>query len=118
MKNLAVLVSAVAVAVFATAAFSGNAAVTRGARAQARAATLQAQVNELRSELICLTAATGDGLAADAFYAASGGGSPTAEKPVDDRGVCRKLGVTAPATTSSLTMTPAFRQLVKRAFGG
>ena len=61
MRKLAVLVGAVTVAVFATAALTGNAGVrkqTVGDRTQI--ASLQKQVNELRNELICLDTIAGN----------------------------------------------------------
>jgi hypothetical protein len=118
MTKVAALVGAVAVAVFATAALTGNAGVNRAAREHARAATLQQQVNELRQELICLEAVTGDGLAQDFYKAASAIGSPKQENQVDDRGVCKKLGVVRPGTYPNDGNTPAIARLVKRAFGG
>jgi hypothetical protein len=118
MTKVAVLVGAVAVAVLATAALTGNAGVNKAARAQARAATLQQQVNELRSELICLETVTGDGLAQDYFKAASAIGTPKQEDQVDDRGVCKKLGVARPATYPNQTSTQAIARLLRRAFGG
>jgi hypothetical protein len=117
MKKLAVLAGAVTVAVLATAAFTSNAGVNRAAREQARAATLQQQVNELRSELICLEAVTGDGLAQDLYKAASAIGSPKQEDQVDDRGVCKQLGVVRPGTYPNETSTQAIAQLIRRAFG-
>ena len=119
MKKLAVLAAAVAVAVSATAALSGNAGVKQAAREQARAATLQQQVNELRNELICLEALTGNGLTSDAYWAASAGSSPTPGSPVDDRGVCKKLGVRGLGTTPDGigALAPPFRQLIVRAAG-
>ena len=118
MMKLAVLASAVTVAVVATAALSGNAGVNKAAREQARAATLQQQVNELRNELICLEAVTGDGLAQDLYKAASAIGSPKQETQVDDRGVCQKLGVARPGTYPNETSTEAIARLIRRAFGG
>jgi hypothetical protein len=119
MKSFAVLVGAVAVAVFATAALTGNAGVNKTARDQA-IPSLQKQVNELRSELICLESVTGNGLTSDAFWAASANGSPTPGSPVDDRGVCKQLGVTNLGTTPNGVggLAPPFRQLIVRAFGG
>ena len=117
MMKLAVLVGAVAVAVFATAALSGNAGVKRAARAQARAATLQQQVNELRNELICVEAVTGNGLAQDLYAAQSAISSPRADYSVDERGVCKKLGVALPGTTPDGTVGQALRGLIVRAFG-
>lgn len=121
MKNLAVLAGAVAIAIFATAAVTGNAGVNKDARDQAHVATLQQQINELRSELICAETAAGNGLAADAYQAqaASGNTPKGTETGVNDRGVCKKLGVTAvPQTSQNGSMTQAFQQLVRRAFGG
>jgi hypothetical protein len=118
MTKVAVLVGAVAVAVFATAALTGNAGVNKAVRAQARAATLQQQVNELRQELICLETVTGDGLAQDYFKAASAIGTPKQEDQVDDRGVCKKLGVVRPGTYPNQASTPAIARLLRRAFGG
>jgi hypothetical protein len=118
MMKVAVLAATVAAAVFATAALSGNAGVNKAARAQARAATLQQQVNELRSELICLETVTSDGLAQDFFKAASAIGSPKQEDQVDDRGVCKKLGVARPGTYPNQTSTQAIARLIRRAFGG
>jgi type II secretory pathway pseudopilin PulG len=118
MRKLAVLAGAVAVAVFATSALSGTAAVKQAAREQARAATLQQQVNELRNELICVEAVTGNGLAQDLYAAHSANGSPTPDSPVDERGVCKKLGVSLPGTTPDGTVSQAFRRLIVRAFGG
>lgn len=117
MKKIAVLVGAVAVAVLATNALSGNAGVKQAAREQARSATLQQQVNELRSELICLEAVTGNGLAQDLYVARSAISSPTADSSVDERGVCKKLGVTLPGTTADGMVSPALRRLIVRAFG-
>jgi len=118
MKKLAVLAAAVAVAVSATAALSGNAGVKQAAREQAHAATLQQQVNELRNELVCLEAATGDGLAQDYYFAASAGSSPKPDQSVDDRGVCKKLRVTVPGMNpNGISITEAFRQLIGRAIG-
>lgn len=119
MRSLVVLVGAVAVAVFATAAVTGNAGVNTVARDQARAVTLQQQINELRNELICLDAIAGDGVAADAYWAGEAAGTPRAEASIDDRGVCKKLGVVTQGTTPvPNNMTPPFNQLVRRAFGG
>ena len=118
MTKVAVLVGAVAVAVFATAALTGNAGVNKAAREQARAATLQQQVNELRSELICLEAVTSDGLAQDFYKAASAIGSPKQETQIDDRGVCQKLGVARPGTYPDQTSSQALTRLIRRAFGG
>jgi hypothetical protein len=118
MMKVAVLAATVAAAVFATAALSGNAGVNRAARAQARAATLQQQVNELRSELICLETVTSDGLAQDFFKAASAIGTPKQEDQVDDRGVCKKLGVARPGTYPNQASTQAIARLIRRAFGG
>jgi hypothetical protein len=118
MTKVAVLVGAVAVAVFATAALTGNAGVNKAARERARAATLQQQVNELRQELICLETVTGDGLAPDLINAASAIGSPKQETQVDDRGVCKKLGVARPGTYPNEASTPAIAALLRRAFGG
>jgi hypothetical protein len=118
MKMLAVLVGAVTVAVFATNALSGNAGVKRAAREQARAATLQQQINELRNELICAEAVTGNGLAQDLYAAQSATGSPKADPSVDERGVCKKLGVALPGTTPDGTASQALRRLIVRAFGG
>lgn len=119
MKNLVVLVGAVAIAVFATAAVTGNAGITRVAREQARDATLQQQINELRNELICLDAIAGDGVAADGYWAAEASGTPKAESSVDDRGVCKRLRVVTQGTTPvPNSMTPPFDQLARRAFGG
>jgi hypothetical protein len=119
MTKVAVLVGVVAVAVFATAALSGNAGVKQGAGEQAaRAVSLQKQVNELRNELICLATVTGNGVAADAFWAQEATGSPKPETPVDDRGVCKKLGVTVLGTTPTPGgMAQPFSQVVRRAFG-
>ena len=121
MKNVAIVAGAVAIAVFATAAVTGNAGVNNtAARDQAHAASLQKQINELRSELICAEAATGDGLAADGYQAQSAAGFPPkgSEQSIDDHGVCKKLGVTTlPSTSQNGTMTPPFKQLVHRAFG-
>lgn len=120
MRKLAVLVGAVTVAVFATAALTGNAGVrkqTVGDRTQI--VSLQKQVNELRNELICLDTIAGNGVAADAYFAGEASGGPKAETPVDDRGVCKKLGVvTQGATPVPNQMIPPFDQLVRRAFGG
>jgi hypothetical protein len=118
MKKLAVLAGVVAVAVFATTALSGNAGVKQAAREHARAATLQKQINELRNELICAEAVTGDGLAQDLYAAQSATGSPRADSPVDERGVCKKLGVAVPGTTPDGTVSQALRRLIVRAFGG
>ena len=118
MTKVALLVGTVAVAVFATAALTGNAGVNKAARERARAATLQQQVNELRSELICLEAVTGDGLAQDLFKAASAIGSPKQETQVDDRGVCKQLGVIRPGTYPDGASTQAVARLLRRAFGG
>ena len=119
MRMLAVVVGAVTVAVFATSALSGNAGVKQSARERARAATpsLQKQVNELRNELICLEAVTGNGLAQDLYAARSATGSPTADSSIDERGVCKKLGVTLPSTTPDGIASQALRQLIVRAFG-
>jgi hypothetical protein len=119
MRNLTVLVSAVAIAVFATAAVTGNAGVNRAAREEARAATLQQQINELRSELICLDTIAGNGVAADGYWAAEASGAPKEETSVNDRGVCKKLGVATQGTTPVPNqMIPPFTQLARRAFGG
>lgn len=116
MKNLAVLVVAVIVAVFATAAVTGNAGVNKAAREHIQVATLQKQINELRSELICDETATGNGLSAVWWQ---GHSTAASETPVNDRGVCKKLGVTTvPTTTQNGSLTPPFNQLVRRAFGG
>ncbi len=116
MKNLAVLVGAVAIAVFATAAVTGTAGVNKDAGTQA--VSLQKQVNELRSELICLATVSGDGVAADGYWAQSATGTPKQEASVDDRGVCKKLGVTTlPTTPTQGSMAQPFRQVVSRAFG-
>ncbi|HXR12712.1 MAG TPA: hypothetical protein VN770_10480 [Gaiellaceae bacterium] len=115
MKKFAVLVGVVAVAVLATAALSGNAGVKKSAGEQARVATLQHQVNELRNELICLTTVSGNDAAAS-IYATSG---TSAENPVNDHGICHTLGVTVPGTKPAAgSMTRPFVQLVKRAFSG
>jgi hypothetical protein len=120
MRKLAVLVGAVTVAVFATAALTGNAGVrkqTVGDRTQIL--SLQKQVNELRNELICLDTIAGNGVAADGYWAAEASGSPKTETSIDDRGVCKKLGVVTQGTTPVPNqMTPPFNQLVRRAFGG
>jgi hypothetical protein len=120
MRKLAVLVGAVTVAVFATAAVTGNAGVrkqTAGDRVQI--ASLQKQVNELRNELICLDTIAGDGVAADGYWAAEASGVPKTEASIDDRGVCKKLGVVTQGTTPVPNqMAPPFDQLVRRAFGG
>jgi hypothetical protein len=119
MTKVAVLVGVVAIAVFATAALSGNAGVKQGAGAQAaQVVSLQKQVNELRSELICAEAVTGNGLAQDLFAAQSTTGSPKPDPSVDERGVCKKLAVTLPGTTPDGTVSEAFRRLIVRAFGG
>ncbi|TMM09311.1 MAG: hypothetical protein E6F98_14680 [Actinobacteria bacterium] len=119
MRKLAVLVGAVTVAVFATAALTGNAGVkkqTVGDRTQI--VSLQKQVNELRNELICLDTIAGNGVAADGYWAAQAAGGPRAETPVDDRGVCKKLGVvTQGATPVPNSMIPPFVQLAHRVFG-
>jgi len=119
MRKLAVLVGAVTVAVFATAALTGNAGVrkqTVGDRSQI--VSLQKQVNELRSELICLDAIAGNGVAADGYWAAQASGTPRAETSVDDRGVCKKLGVVTQGTTPVPNqMIPPFVQLAHRVFG-
>lgn len=116
MKNLAVLVAVVTVAVLATAAVTGNAGVSKAAREQIQLATLQAQINELRRELICDETVTGNGLSATWWQ---GHSTASSEKPVDDRGTCKKLGVTTvPTTTQNGSLTPPFDQLVRRAFGG
>lgn len=118
MKNLAVLVVAVTVAVSATAALSGNASVNSTTGQQALTASLQAQVNELRNELICLDTIAGNGVAADGYWAAEAAGTPKTESAVDDRGVCKKLGVTTQGTTPVPNqMIPPFVQLARRAFG-
>lgn len=120
MKRLVVLVGLVAVVVLATAALSGNAGENRTAGDQARLATLQQQVNELRSELVCLEAVAGDGYAQD-WWIANNASSTTASKPqsgINDRGVCAKLGVKqVPPTDSSAVLTQPFTQLIGRAFG-
>ncbi|HEY2543744.1 MAG TPA: hypothetical protein VGH92_11915 [Gaiellaceae bacterium] len=118
MKTLAILVGAVAVAVFATAAVSGNAGITRAAHGdQASAVSLQKQVNELRSELICLEAVSGDGYAQDWWVASSASG-PKPQTPLDDRGVCAKLGIKQmPDTGSSAVLPQPYAQLIARAFG-
>ena len=119
MKNLAVLVGAVTIAVLATAALAGNAGVNKAAREQARAATLQQQINELRNELICLDTIAGNGVAADGYWAAEASGTPKTETSVNDRGVCKKLGVVTQGTTPVPNqMIPPFDQLARRAFGG
>lgn len=116
MRNLMILVGAVAIPVFATAAVTGNAGVNRSAAA--RAVSLQAQVNELRSELICLDTIAGNGVAADGYWAQEASGTPKAETAVDDRGVCKKLGVVTQGTTPvpGGMITP-FARLARRAFG-
>lgn len=117
MKSLALLVTAVSVAVYATAALTGNAAVNDTSRA--RAASLQQQVNELRSELICLDTIAGNGVAADGYWAQEASGTATAEKSVDDKGVCKKLHVLTQGTLPVPNgMASPFRQLARRAFGG
>jgi hypothetical protein len=119
MKSLALLVGAVSIAVFMTAAVTGNAGVDKAARAQARAATLQQQINELRSELICLDTIAGNGVAADGYWAQEASGTPKPEDSVDDRGVCKKLHVVTQGTTPvPNSMATPFRQLARRAFGG
>ena len=119
VKNLAVLVGAVTIAVLATAALSGNAGVNRATLEQARAASLQQQVNELRSELICLDTIAGNGVAADGYWAAEASGTPKAEASITDRGVCKKLGVVTQGTTPvPNSMITPFKQLARRAFGG
>jgi hypothetical protein len=119
VKNLAVLVGAVTVAVLATAALTGNAGVNKAAGDQARAATLQQQINELRNELICLDTIAGNGVAADGYWAAEASGAPKEETSINDRGVCKKLGVVTQGTTPVPNqMTPPFNQLARRAFGG
>lgn len=120
MRKLAVLVGAVTVAVFATAALTGNAGVRKqslGDRMQL--VSLQKQVNELRNELICLDTIAGNGVAADGYWAAEASGTPKTETAVDDRGVCKKLGVVTQGTTPvPNSMIPPFHQLARRAFGG
>jgi hypothetical protein len=119
VRNLALLVGAVTIAVFATSAMTGNAGVDQASRSQAaRAVSLQKQVNELRSELICLATAAGDGVAADGYWAAEASGTPKPETSVDDRGVCKQIGVATQGTTPVPNgMAQPFRQIVKRAFG-
>lgn len=120
MKKLAALIGLMAVAVLTTAALSGNAGVDRSAGDQARVSTLQQQVNELRSELICLEAVAGDGYAQD-WWIANSSSSTTALKAqpgINDRGVCAKLGIKqVPPTDSSAALTQPFTQLIGRAFG-
>ena len=119
MKRIAIFVGLVAVAVLATAALSGNAGVKQTAGEQARIASLQQQVNELRNELICLDTIAGNGVAADGYWAAEASGAPKTEPSVDDRGVCKKLGVVTQGTTPvPNAMIPPFKQLAHRAFGG
>jgi hypothetical protein len=114
MKKFLVLVGVVAVTILTTAALSGNAGVKKSAGEQARVATLQQQINELRNELICLATSAGNSLAADE-YLVSG---QNAEDPINDRGVCHVLGVGVPGTKPAVgSMTTPFGQLVKRAFG-
>ena len=119
MRKLAVLAVAVAVAVFATGALSSNASVQTGQRQQV--VSLQKQVNELRNELICLDTIAGNAVAADALSAqqATTSRSLTPETGVNDRGVCKKLGVVTQGTTVVPNqMIPPFAQLARRAFGG
>jgi hypothetical protein len=118
MTKLAVLVSAIAVAVFATAALSGNAGVQRQASGQReRVVSLQKQVNELRNELICLEAVAGDAYEQDWFVADSAA-APKAQAPVNDGGVCGRLGIRQlPDTSTSSVFPQPFRQLIARAFG-
>jgi hypothetical protein len=120
MRNLAVLTGAVAIAVFATAAVTGNAGVSKQAASdRTQVVSLQKQVNELRSELICLDTIAGNGVAADGYWAAEASGTPKSETPVNDRGVCKKLGVDTQGTTPVPNqMIPPFVQLARRAFGG
>lgn len=118
MKKFAVLIGLVAVAVLGTAALSGNAGVKRTAGDQVRVATLQQQVNELRSELICLEAVTGDGYAQDWWIASSAAGSPKPQAAINDRGVCAKLGIKElPPVDGSPANTQPFIQLIGRALG-
>ena len=119
MRKLAVLVGAVTVAVFATAALTGNAGVKKQTvNDRAQIVSLQKQVNELRNELICLDTIAGNGVAADGYWAAQAAGGPREETPVDDRGVCKKLGVvTQGATPVPNSMIPPFVQLAHRVFG-
>lgn len=120
MRKLAVLVGALTIAILATAALTGNAGIkkqTVGDRSQI--ASLQKQVNELRNELICLVTIAGNGVAADGYWAAEASGAPKAEKSIDDRGVCKKLGVVTQGTSPvPNSMIPPFSQLARRAFGG
>ena len=119
MKRFAIFFGLVAVAVLATAALSGNAGVTQTAGEQARVASLQQQVNELRSELICLDTIAGNGVAADGYWAAEASGTPKPEASIDDRGVCKKLGVVTQGTSPVPNgMITPFKQLAHRAFGG
>jgi len=118
MKSIAMLVGAVSIAVFATAAVTGTAGTDRSASWQASAVSLQAQVNELRNELVCLDAIAGNGVAADAYWAEEASGAPKEEPSVDDRGVCKKLGVHTQGTTPvPNSMAPPFAQLAHRVFG-
>jgi hypothetical protein len=118
MRKLAVLVVAVTVAVFATAALSGNAGVqSQDSSQRPSVASLQTQVNELRSELICLEAIAGDAYEQNWLTAESASG-PKPQTPINDRGVCRKVGIKQQIDTSSSSVFPLpFTQLIARAFG-
>ncbi|MBV8064385.1 MAG: hypothetical protein JOY72_07025 [Actinobacteria bacterium] len=116
MNRILLVAGAVAIAVLATSALAGNAGVQTGQRAQV--VSLQAQVTELRRELICLDAVSGDAYEQNWFSAESANGTPKPQKPINDHAICRGLGIKTQidTTTSSVYPTP-FTQLVGRAFG-
>lgn len=116
MKKIVVLTGAVTIAVLATSALSGNAGVQTSQRVQV--VSLQKQVNELRSELICLEAVAGDAYEQNWLATQSTNPNAKAQKPIDDRGVCRKLGIKQQIDTTTNSIYPLpFTQLIGRAFG-
>lgn len=118
MKRLGVLVGLAAVAALAIAVFSGSAGARQTTGNQVQVASLQAQVNELRSELICFEAVAGDGYAQDWFTAESANGTPKGPTSINDHGVCARIGLKQlPPTDSSSVLTQPFTTLINRAFG-
>lgn len=116
MKKLVALVGAVILAVLATATLSGNAGVENSQGVQV--VSLQKQVNELRSELICLEAVAGDAYEQNWHSTQSANPNAKVQTPIDDRGVCRKLGIKQQIDTSTSSVFPhPFTELIARAFG-